>query len=86
MPWRPTTSWSPFPPRTTEVQFDEKWSYVAKKEEHCDRLVLGRLGLGQVASEVDGPPVAGDASHVGPLQNAAQSEVQKNGSKYRKGS
>ena len=24
-------------PPTTEVQFDEKWSFVAKKEEHCDR-------------------------------------------------
>jgi IS1 family transposase len=30
-------SWSPFPPRTTEVQFDEKWSFVGKKEAHCDR-------------------------------------------------
>ncbi len=30
-------SWSPFPPLTTEVQFDEKWSFVAKKEAHCDR-------------------------------------------------
>lgn len=29
-------SWR-FPPRTTEVQFDEKWSYVGKKEAHCDR-------------------------------------------------
>jgi IS1 family transposase len=37
MPGRPTTNWSRFPPRTTEVQFDEKWSFVAKKEEHCDR-------------------------------------------------
>jgi IS1 family transposase len=37
MPRRPTTSWSPFPPLTTEVQFDEKWSFVAKKEAHCDR-------------------------------------------------
>ena len=37
MPWRPTTSWSRFPPRTTEVQFDEKWSFVAKKEANCDR-------------------------------------------------
>lgn len=26
-----------FPPRTREVQFDEKWSFVAKKEKHCDR-------------------------------------------------
>lgn len=31
-----TTNWSPFPPRTREVQFDEKWSYVAKKEARCD--------------------------------------------------
>jgi IS1 family transposase len=36
-PWPLTTSWSPFPPLTTEVQFDEKWSYVAKKEANCDR-------------------------------------------------
>ena len=32
-----TTTWSLFPPLTTEVQFDEKWSFVAKKEDHCDR-------------------------------------------------
>ena len=25
-----------FSPRTREVQFDEKWSFVAKKEKHCD--------------------------------------------------
>jgi IS1 family transposase len=31
-----TTSWSPFPPRTREAQFDEKWAFVAKKEAHCD--------------------------------------------------
>jgi len=31
-----TNSWR-FPPRTTEVQFDEKWAFVAKKEAHCDR-------------------------------------------------
>ena len=37
MPRRPTTSWSPFPPLTTEVQLDEKWSFVAKKEASCDR-------------------------------------------------
>jgi IS1 family transposase len=29
-------NWSPFPPRTREVQFDEKWAFVAKKEAHCD--------------------------------------------------
>jgi IS1 family transposase len=31
-----TTNWSRFPPRTREVQFDEKWSFVAKKEKNCD--------------------------------------------------
>jgi IS1 family transposase len=25
-----------FPPQTCEVQFDEKWSFVGKKEKHCD--------------------------------------------------
>lgn len=30
-----TNSWL-FPPRTREVQFDEKWAFVAKKEAHCD--------------------------------------------------
>jgi len=31
-----TNSWR-FPPLTTEVQFDEKWAFLAKKEAHCDR-------------------------------------------------
>ena len=30
-----TNSWA-FPPNTREVQFDEKWSFVGKKEKHCD--------------------------------------------------
>ena len=30
------TSWWRFPPTTREVQFDEKWSFVFKKQEHCD--------------------------------------------------
>ena len=30
-----TNSWL-FPPETEEVQFDEKWSFVYKKQEHCD--------------------------------------------------
>jgi IS1 family transposase len=30
-----TSSWL-FPPQTTEVQLDEKWSFVYKKHEHCD--------------------------------------------------
>jgi IS1 family transposase len=29
-------SWSPLPPDTREVQFDEKWAFVAKKEASCD--------------------------------------------------
>ena len=31
-----TTSGSPFTPRTRELQFDEEWSFVAKKEKNCD--------------------------------------------------
>lgn len=31
------TSWWLFPPQTQELQFDEKWSFVGKKEERCDR-------------------------------------------------
>jgi IS1 family transposase len=30
-----TSSW-PFPPETREVQLDEKWSFVFKKQGHCD--------------------------------------------------
>jgi len=30
-----TSSWL-FPPRTREIQLDEKWSFVAKKEKNCD--------------------------------------------------
>jgi IS1 family transposase len=29
------SSWL-FPPPTREVQFDEKWSFVAQKQQHCD--------------------------------------------------
>jgi len=29
-------SWSPFPPQTQAVQMDEDWSFVYKKEAHCD--------------------------------------------------
>ena len=32
-----TSSWL-FPPRTREVQFDEKWSFVGKKQKNCDPL------------------------------------------------
>src|SRR6516165_6699304 len=35
-PRPPTTSWWPFPPCTREVQFDEKWAFVYKKQKDCD--------------------------------------------------
>ena len=35
MPGRFTTSWSLFPPKTTEAQLDERWAFVGKKEAHC---------------------------------------------------
>src|SRR3954469_19539992 len=38
MPRGSTTSSWPFPPRTREVQVDEKWAFVAKKEASCDPL------------------------------------------------
>ena len=37
MPRTPTTNSWRFPPHTAEVQLDEKWAFVAKKEAHCDR-------------------------------------------------
>lgn len=30
------TSWSLFPPQTEELEYDEMWSFVGKKEKHCD--------------------------------------------------
>jgi IS1 family transposase len=36
MPGNSTTNSWLFPPRTREAQFDEKWSFVFKKQEHCD--------------------------------------------------
>ena len=33
---RSTTNWSLFPPETTEVQLDEKWAFVGKKEANCE--------------------------------------------------
>jgi IS1 family transposase len=39
-------SWWPFPPRTREVQLDEKWSFVFKKQENCtaEELESQRVG------------------------------------------
>jgi hypothetical protein len=33
---QPMMNWFPFPPQTNEVQFEEKWSFVGKKEKNCD--------------------------------------------------
>lgn len=33
-------SWWRFPPKTVEVQFDEKWAFVCKKRKHCNNNVL----------------------------------------------
>ena len=38
MPSPSTRSWWPFPPRTREVQVDEKWAFVSQKEKSCDPL------------------------------------------------
>jgi hypothetical protein len=38
MPRRSTTNSWPFPPRTREVQVDEKWGFVFQKEKACDPL------------------------------------------------
>jgi IS1 family transposase len=38
MPNRSTRNTSLFPPRTREVQVDEKWGFVGKKEAACDPL------------------------------------------------
>jgi IS1 family transposase len=35
MPAKPTTNSWLFPPTTQEVQLDEKWAFVAKKQKHC---------------------------------------------------
>src|SRR5512135_2985579 len=35
-PRPPTTSWWLFPPQTREVQLDEKWAFVSKKQKNCD--------------------------------------------------
>ena len=34
-------NWLPFPPKTLEAQFDEKWAFVRKKRKHCEDDVPG---------------------------------------------
>lgn len=36
-------NWSLFPPKTVEVQFDEKWAFVGKKEKHCSAVRDGKV-------------------------------------------
>jgi len=38
MPRSSTTNSWPFPPETREIQVDEKWGFVFKKEAECDSL------------------------------------------------
>jgi hypothetical protein len=40
-----TSSWL-LPPKTREVQFDEKWSFVGKEPENCDPLDPADAQLG----------------------------------------
>jgi IS1 family transposase len=41
MPVARMMSWWLFPPKTHELQFDEKWAFVYKKEKHCDPRDVG---------------------------------------------
>jgi len=40
------SSWL-FPPQTREVQFDEKWSFVAKKQKHCEATATADIHKGE---------------------------------------
>ena len=45
MPSPSIGSWWPFPPETREVQLDEKWGFVYRKEKSCALDSLDRLGV-----------------------------------------
>jgi hypothetical protein len=62
-PGMPTTKSRRFPPETREVQLDEKWSFVAKRQVHCDPLdpaddhkELAKERLVAIASQDSAPP------------------------------
>jgi hypothetical protein len=40
------TRWWAFPPSTTKLQVDEKWSFVTKKQKHCDDTVAADAHCG----------------------------------------
>ena len=42
------TNWFLFPPQTKEVQLDEKWSFVGKKEKMLDPSVPEDVGKGDL--------------------------------------
>jgi IS1 family transposase len=63
MPNNSTTSWSIFPPETEEVQFDEKWDFVDKKEKHCDENQKTFLGANDARCGDNWDHVAIDAEH-----------------------
>ncbi|SVB81706.1 uncharacterized protein METZ01_LOCUS234560 [marine metagenome] len=50
--------WCRFPPRTEEIQFDEKWAFVYQKERPCDPARLGDRRRGE-----NGDHVAFDPQH-----------------------
>ena len=50
--------WCRFPPRTEEIQFDEKWAFVYQKERPCDPAQLGDRRRGE-----NGDHVAFDPQH-----------------------
>ena len=51
-----TNSWT-FPPNTREVQFDEKWSFVGKKEKHCDPADPADAKQGDNKERTEGRPM-----------------------------
>ncbi len=52
MPTASTRSWWPFPPRTREVQLDEKWAFVQKKEKNCAEGAAADRGAGDAWDHV----------------------------------
>ena len=84
MPSEPTTSSWRFPPRTREVQFDEKWAFVFQEQAHCDPTDPADADRGDdwdhvafdpehkpVVSVVPGDRSVEDAQYVGTFEDPA---------------
>src|SRR5262249_40266575 len=56
MPASSTTSWWAFPPPTTKIQVDEKWSFVAQKQKNCKADDEADWGKGDQWDHVDLDP------------------------------